>query len=46
MRELLKFSAKPKLRKPTLVVGWESDGAQIGLKLLIPGKKPQCASFL
>ena len=31
MTELLNFSAKPKLRKPTLVVGWEADGAQIGV---------------
>jgi proteasome assembly chaperone (PAC2) family protein len=33
MTELLNFSAKPKLRKPTLVVGWEADGAQIGVKV-------------
>ena len=33
MTELLKFSAQPKLRKPTLVVGWESDTAQLGAKV-------------
>ena len=30
MTELLKFSAQPKLRKPTLVIGWESDTARLG----------------
>ena len=28
--EPLQFSAQPKLRKPTLVIGWESDTAQLG----------------
>ena len=32
MTEPLQFSAQPKLRKPTLVVGWESDTAQLGVK--------------
>ena len=31
MTEPLQFSAQPKLRKPTLVVGWESDTAQVGV---------------
>ena len=30
MTEPLKFSAQPKLRKPTLVIGWESDTARLG----------------
>ena len=33
MTELLQFSAQPKLRKPTLVIGWESDTAQIGSRV-------------
>jgi proteasome assembly chaperone (PAC2) family protein len=33
MTELLKFSAQPKLRKPTLVIGWESDTARLGGKV-------------
>ena len=33
MTELLKFSAQPKLRKPTLVIGWESDTARLGEKV-------------
>jgi proteasome assembly chaperone (PAC2) family protein len=31
--EPLQFSAQPKLRKPTLVIGWESDTAQLGAKV-------------
>jgi proteasome assembly chaperone (PAC2) family protein len=30
MTEFLKFSAQPKMRKPTLVIGWESDTASLG----------------
>lgn len=30
MTESLKLSAKPKLRNPTLIVGWEADAAQLG----------------
>ena len=30
MTELLKFSSKPKMRNPTLVVGWEADAARLG----------------
>jgi len=30
MTEPLKFSAQPKLRKPTMVIGWESDTARLG----------------
>jgi proteasome assembly chaperone (PAC2) family protein len=30
MTELLRFSAQPKLRKPTMVIGWESDTARLG----------------
>ena len=30
MTEFLKFSAQPKMRKPTLVIGWESDTARLG----------------
>ena len=30
--EPLQFSAQPKLRKPTLVIGWESDTAQLGAR--------------
>jgi len=30
MTELLKFSTQPKLKKPTLVIGWESDTARLG----------------
>jgi proteasome assembly chaperone (PAC2) family protein len=33
MTELLRFSTKPKLRNPTLVVGWESDAAYLGTKV-------------
>ena len=33
MTEPLQFSAQPKLRKPTLVVGWESDTAQLGARV-------------
>jgi proteasome assembly chaperone (PAC2) family protein len=33
MMEPLRFSAQPKLRKPTLVIGWESDTAQLGAKV-------------
>ena len=33
MTELLKFSTQPKLRKPTLVIGWESDTARLGEKV-------------
>ena len=33
MTETLRFSAQPKLRKPTLIVGWESDTAQLGAKV-------------
>ena len=33
MTEPLQFSAQPKLRKPTLVIGWESDTAQLGAKV-------------
>ena len=33
MTELLRFSAQPKLRKPTLVVGWEPDTARLGGKV-------------
>src|SRR5208283_2211602 len=33
MTELLKFSTQPKLRKPTLVIGWESDTARLGEKI-------------
>jgi len=29
MTEPLKFSAQPKLRKPTMVIGWESDTARL-----------------
>jgi proteasome assembly chaperone (PAC2) family protein len=31
--EPLQFSAQPKLRKPTLVIGWESDTAQLGARV-------------
>jgi proteasome assembly chaperone (PAC2) family protein len=34
MTELLQFSTKPKLRNPTLVVGWESDAAYLGTKVI------------
>jgi predicted ATP-grasp superfamily ATP-dependent carboligase len=30
MTQPLQFSAQPKLRKPTLIIGWESDAAQLG----------------
>jgi proteasome assembly chaperone (PAC2) family protein len=33
MMEPLQFSAQPKLRKPTLVIGWESDTAQLGARV-------------
>ena len=33
MTEPLQFSAQPKLRKPTLLIGWESDTAQLGAKV-------------
>ena len=33
MTELLNITAQPKLRKPTLVVGWEADTAQLGMKV-------------
>jgi hypothetical protein len=32
MTELLNFSAQPKMRKPTLVIGWELDTALIGAR--------------
>jgi predicted ATP-grasp superfamily ATP-dependent carboligase len=32
MTELLSFSAHPKMRKPTLVIGWEQDTALIGAR--------------
>jgi proteasome assembly chaperone (PAC2) family protein len=44
MTELLKFSAQPKLRKPTLVIGWESDTARLGERVtdyLINNLDPQ-----
>ena len=33
MTEFLNFSSQPKLRKPTLVIGWESDAARLGEKV-------------
>ena len=33
MMEPLQFSAQPKLRKPTFVIGWESDTAQLGARV-------------
>ena len=33
MTQPLQFSAQPKLRKPILVVGWESDTAQLGARV-------------
>jgi proteasome assembly chaperone (PAC2) family protein len=33
MTELLNFTARPKLKKPTLIVGWETDTAQLGSRV-------------
>jgi proteasome assembly chaperone (PAC2) family protein len=33
MIEFLRFSSKPKLRNPTLVVGWESDASYLGTRV-------------
>ena len=33
MTQPLQFSAQPKLRKPTMIIGWESDTAQLGARV-------------
>jgi proteasome assembly chaperone (PAC2) family protein len=33
MTELLKIISQPKLRKPTMIVGWETDTAQLGTRV-------------